>query len=470
MRRILLRAGKSPFEVVSTQQAIQQDLIGTNAGNLIFSDAAYKMLLTANTEIETYGFKVNPNDAGWINEKYDVFVIPLANAFRPSFEGTLKRMTTLIERLKIPVVILGVGAQTYLNYRLERLRPINDSVRKFCKAVLDRSPSIGVRGECTENYLHSLGFRDVEVIGCPSMFWHGDQLRVEKKVPFLTRSSKLAISASRSAMSTGAVGNIVATSQDRYPNLLYIAQELKDLELLYWGDVSAAANSYSSMPLYRTHRLFRNNQVRVFLDPITWIKALAQRDFAFGTRIHGNVAALLAGTPSVVLCHDSRTLELCQYFDIPHRLLTEVPLDVDPAELYDKADYSALMSGHKARFERMVSFLDRHGLDHIYGPTGDNGASFEARMRLIDFPPPVAAWNGEDDGGFGYRFSWLKTNVTKLNEAHAKSVKRIAELEKQNAKLAKRLKALERGSLNGTYLRTRRAVGRPVRRILKNLN
>ena len=81
---------------------------------------------------------------------------------------------------------------------LDRLKPLEASVRDFVSAVLDRAPSIGVRGEMTCDYLRGLGYRDVEVIGCPSMFLNGDRLRVEKTVPHLERDTP--ISAERLAL------------------------------------------------------------------------------------------------------------------------------------------------------------------------------------------------------------------------------------------------------------------------------
>ena len=116
------------------------------------------------------------------------------------------------------------------------------------------------------------------------------------------------------------------------------------------------------LPVHTSHPLFVENKVRFFVDPWPWIEDLRGVDFAFGTRIHGNIAALLAGTPAFVLAHDSRTLELARYFEIPHRRMTDVPPDTDAAELYAEADYGALMRGHAARFATFSAFLARHGL------------------------------------------------------------------------------------------------------------
>src|SRR5690606_37585010 len=140
MKRILIRSGKSPFDVVSPEQVIQHNIIGTNAGHLIFSDAVHKILYTERAEITSNRFVVHPSAADRITEEYDVFVVPLANAFRPSFEKHLRTLTELIERLTIPVVVFGVGAQSGLDYNPERLAPLERTVKRFAAAVLDRSP------------------------------------------------------------------------------------------------------------------------------------------------------------------------------------------------------------------------------------------------------------------------------------------------------------------------------------------
>ena len=111
-------------------------------------------------------------------------------------------------------------------------------------------------------------------------------------------------------------------------------------------------------------------------------------DFAFGTRIHGNIAALLAGTPSYVLAHDSRSLELARYFAIPHRLISEVREDADAAGFYDESDFTELNRGHAARFDRLVDFLRLNGLEHIYAE-GQDPDALDARLAATRFPAAV---------------------------------------------------------------------------------
>ena len=52
-----------------------------------------KVLGAPGVELETDGFRVQPSAAGEINERYDAYVIPLANAFRPGYETQLLQLT-----------------------------------------------------------------------------------------------------------------------------------------------------------------------------------------------------------------------------------------------------------------------------------------------------------------------------------------------------------------------------------------
>ncbi|MEU6066112.1 MULTISPECIES: polysaccharide pyruvyl transferase family protein [Streptomyces] len=466
-KRILLRSGKSPYDVFSVEEALHRDVIATNSGNLIFSDASHKILETPATEVVSNGISTEVAAASRINEEYDAFVVPLANAFRPSFENGLRRLTRLITRLRIPVVVLGVGAQTGVNYNPTRLQRIEPAVREFVSAVLDRSASIGVRGEFTEQYLKDMGFRDVEVIGCPSLFMYGHQLGVHKRAVALTPESRIAINGSHSAVRAQGLDGIIDRAHERYPRLRFIGQNLSDARQLHWRDLSDPNARVTAMPTHPDHPMYREDKVRVYVDPVTWIDDLRSFDFSFGSRIHGNIAALLAGTPATVLCGDSRTLELCRYFDIPHRRLDKVvkdPESADPARLYEDADFTKLVGGHPERFERFTAFLDKNGLENTF-THGDGGAAFEERMRSLSFPAGVRPWNDSDMASLTARFSWLHTRINELSVDNAQLKRDLARTRTGTKTTARLTPATPTPSV---YRRARRAVGRPIRRALQS--
>ena len=433
MKRILVRSGKNPFDVTTTEETLQRNVIGNNVGNLVFATAAHKLLTTPDTEVVSNRNVVDPARAEAINEEYDAFVIPLANAFRPSFERHLNTLTDLITRLTIPVTVLGVGAQSDLEYDLECLAPLNASVRRFVSAVLDRSPSIGVRGEFSAGYLESLGFRDVEVIGCPSMFMFGADLKVTKRTTRLDADSRIGMYLTKGV---DRLDELVA-NHDRYRQLRYIPQDIKDLELLYWGDGSIGAGRTATFPADRSHPMLTDGRIDYYLDPWTWMTGLADRDFTFGTRIHGNIVALLAGTPGFVVAHDSRTLELSRYFEIPYRKVTD-PGGLDAAELYEAADYTAVMAGHNARFERMTGFLRTHDLDNCFAHP-QTVSEFDTRLRATAYPGPETVWRGDDDGRLHHRIGQLREQQTRTADRINGLVRRVRELEK----LPQRVERLE---------------------------
>ncbi|MDT9698560.1 polysaccharide pyruvyl transferase family protein [Streptomyces sp. P17] len=202
------------------------------------------------------------------------------------------------------------------------------------------------------------------------------------------------------------------------------------------GPHTPESGAQAPFPKLLTHDLLRENKVRMPLDPATWIDELRGYDFAYGTRIHGNIAALLAGTPAVVLTHDSRTLELCRYFDIPHRQLSGLPADTDPRDLYEAADFSAMIKGHGERFERITAFLTRNGLDNAY-QHGDGGAAFEARVASLDLPASMQVWDGTQDGQMRYRISRLRERIT-VSET------RVTAVTKKNDELRVKLAAAEK--------------------------
>ena len=358
--------------------------MGGNAGNLLFSQAAYRLLSTSGTRIDTH--KLIGLDPGRVNEEYDQVVVPLANAFRPSFANELRAMTDLFSRLTIPVVVTGVGAQGPVSGRIPP-SALDEVVTDFTASVLNRSASMGVRGEVTAAYLKRLGFGPdvVDVTGCCSMFMDGPRLDVVPRTPELTRDSRISFNVSPYVSQMGQVG---LDQAERYPNLVYTAQDHFTLALMLTGTYDERAPHPPGSPTSMDHPLFRQNRVRFCLDPATWMAYLEGFDFSFGTRIHGNIAALLSGVPAVVLAHDSRTLELAEYHEIPYRVLTRKPEGVDAAQLYAEADWAPMLAGHAERWDRMAAFLVRNGLRHVY-MDGESPESFDRKMAATRFPRPI---------------------------------------------------------------------------------
>ena len=358
--------------------------MGGNVGNLLFSQAAYRLLSTRNAKIDTS--KLIGLDPDRVNATYDQVVVPLANAFRRTFMDDLRALAELFSKLTIPVVVVGVGSQGPVSGKIAP-SPLDEVVKTFMASVLNRSASVGVRGEVTAAYLKKLGFGSdvVDVTGCASVFMDGPHLSVAKKVEDLGLDSPISLNVSPyvSQMAPVCLDQAV-----RYPNLMYTAQDRFTLALMLTGEYDPGAPHPAGSPTDMEHLLFKENRVRFCLDPATWMAYIKHFNFSFGTRIHGNIVALLAGVPAVVLAHDSRTLELADYHEIPYRVLPKDPGGIDAAQLYAEADWTPMMAGHEGRWRHMAAFLERNGLRHVF-MDGESPDSFDRRLAATHFPEPI---------------------------------------------------------------------------------
>ena len=286
--------------------------------------------------------------------------------------------------------------------------------------------------EFTADYIRSLGFTDVEVVGCPSMFMFGPDLPQTRVPAEINAESRIVVAASRKPL-TAAMGPIIDRHHSRYPRLMYMAQDHADLDLLLWGERHRGVEA-SSLPNTMDHPMYLENKMRFFCDPWPWIDFMRDYDVSFGTRIHGAITSLLAGTPTYVLAHDSRTLELARYFQIPNQLLSATPSDVDVSDLLENADFGPMRAGHAARFDVLADFLARNGLQHSYAEGGDP-AAFEARVAGSTFPEGVETLTSLDE---------LAQRLRSLRNARNRSVQRADALEQQLAAMSQSMEKLER--------------------------
>jgi hypothetical protein len=412
-RRLLIRSGKDPFAPVVAESTLTQDVFNSNSGNYLFQHSVWKALSIDGAELVSNGTlseRVPParGDAARINQEFDHFVVPMANAFRPEFAPRLDRLSELLEDLTIPVTVIGIGAQAAHGQGVESLEAIADTVKRFVGAVLDRSASIGVRGEFTRSYLLGLGFPEssIDIIGCPSLYLHGRDLTVEKKVDSISADSPLALNLTPEVPG---IGGFATAQAARHPNLTYIGQDAHDLRLLLWGTPSPHVHDPLA-PVHLGHPLYQSDRMRLFLDTWTWYDFLATQDFAYGTRFHGNVAALLGGTPALLLAHDSRTLELAEYHQMPYTLMPEFTADLRAEDLYESTDMSQFNAAMPAGFDRYTAFFKRNGLAHMWDESSRPG-DFDQRLAAATFPPPVHPLVASDGHEVASRLKWLRDGM-----------------------------------------------------------
>ncbi|WP_077623394.1 polysaccharide pyruvyl transferase family protein [Sediminibacillus massiliensis] len=393
MKNILIRAGISPLDNFDASYMLLNNSIGGNVGNLIYQYSVFRTLMTEGTTITPDYYNYDPKRADEINKNYDCYIIPLADAFRKDFVPTLRKYTKLIKKLNIPVVVIGVGLRAPFEPKLNEGFPFDEDVKAFVSAVLEKSNMIGVRGEITAKYLSRLGFRegiDHTVIGCPSMYAFGRELNIRETN--ITPDSMVTVNSSK--LSPKNVLDFITRSMKEFPNHYFIPQWRKEMELTYTGSptIGKAANNY---PVKMSDPVYMENRVRYFLNVPTWLDFIRQADLSFGARLHGNIAAVLAGTPSILLPKDARMRELAEYHQLTHVMAHDIDEKTKLMDLVDKLDFQQVHKNQGSNFDHFVDFLNKNKLDHIYREDiNPSSVPLDNELANINLKQPIVPISG----------------------------------------------------------------------------
>lgn len=392
MKNIYIRAGMSPFESFPAEKILLNNSIGTNVGNFLYVYGILRNITQADSVITPNHYKSSYTDAeiDTINQTQDIFIIPLADAFRNDFVNSLKSMTKLVKKLTIPCVIIGVGLRAPFEPDFSTPYNFDDAVKEFVCAVLEKSSMVGVRGEITSAYLSHLGFRegtDHMAIGCPSMYTVGPQLNIRETN--ITKDSRICINSSVTTPDN--VHEFLDHVTKEFPDWHFVPQVLSELRLLYTGSPYITKCN----PLYPrriTDETYRTGKSEFFLNVPTWFEYMSKADLAIGSRLHGNIAALLAGTPSILIPKDARVRELSEYHDLTRVNAADITAETNVWDLIHSVDFQQPCRKQEANFNRFLSFLEKNEIPHIYQNGTPDTIPFLERMKEVPLQPPVTTF------------------------------------------------------------------------------
>lgn len=473
MKNILIRAGVSPLDNFDARYMLNHNSIGENVGNLIYAYSIFKTLMTDSVD------KITPNyyaslqgRAAEINETYDAFVIPLADAFRAEFMPEMRRMTALIKELTIPCIIVGVGLRAPFEPGEKMSYSFDEDIRDFIKAVLEKSSIVGVRGEYTSAYLKNLGFReeiDHTVIGCPSMYTNGPEMKIRE----VNLTNQSPISINDNVLSPENVHQFLKRCEKQFPDHYFLPQRLQEMRLLYAG-LPYHHKQGGLYPTRITDEVYAEDRVKFFLNIPTWTEFLSKMDISVGSRLHGNIVATVSGTPSILIPHDARMRELTQYHQLPHVFAKDINENTDLLELASRLDFQQVSRCHKKNFEHYIDFLDKNGLDHIYkdGKCPDE-APLERKLKEIKLQPGISSVRNCSFEEMADRlfeiYIPLEKKSTNLKSENTKLKGNISNLERKNKALGDENKTLKKENeaiKNSGFSGTVKRVAKKVKKVL----
>lgn len=342
---------------------------GANTGNLFIGHGLFHGTDCAEKAFHP-GFETIPAER--LHEHFDRVFVPASN-----FVGTGVDLTAHADyfgRSKVRLFCFGLGSQ---------LRPgetlaLNPGTERLLRQMNEQG-SIGVRGTYTAEILWDLGIRNVSIVGCPSLLGLRKETlqRLASRVP---ARDKVAVNFSNNVRRHALHPEAMRASENGLfqrligENAFYVLQnerpEMDFLAAMATGDAAQTASAtqrvagaFDISASRDDLRVFLERRLRIFFSVEDWVGCMATMSMAIGSRFHGNIAALLAGTPAYFLVHDMRTRELCELLRVPHLLLDR---PVPAEEILERAaemDYGPFLAQLSRLGMEWRLFLERNGLD-----------------------------------------------------------------------------------------------------------
>lgn len=366
MTRILLMG--APYKVENYQARSGADCFeatGRNTGNLLIGNGLVSQL--DYDRLESYRYDMSPE---YIEENFDQVAIAAANFLFPGFD--LSPLSSILDKIKLPAFMVGLGAQ--MPSSEFNLDDIPEGTWRLVHIVAERSKSIGVRGYFTADQLVKNGVKNIRVTGCPSLYTTlSPSIRIKR--PALTEGrivfngSRNVVSHSIDKKSAIRVERLLLQEAIRTGSPFVFQNENPEMQV-HWGEEPEAhAGALKSLSKFFSIEeadlvSYYRDKGKLFFSVQEWFDWIGDYDFSVGTRFHGNLAALLNGVPAVVVVHDSRTRELCEYAAIPHVMLGDMGEHLGLQKIYESANFDLFEERYNSNFRKYIAFLNENGIKH----------------------------------------------------------------------------------------------------------
>lgn len=368
--RILLNVEKGFIEPILYKT--ENELFARNGGNIgnkIFTQAIYNILNIPENTLEFVVLDDELNIVNYtpeeINKRFDLFVFATV-IFGTNYvmRRNIKTYTKIVNSLSIPVFCFSVGTQIEsFDSMNELIEGTKDVATEFISSVINANGCMALRGYFTEEYFKRLGFKEFEVTGCPSMYQNGYGYRLNKEIVG-TDDFKLSLNGNTDFLRT----SFVNYNMSKYISADYLDQD-QFVELIYGDDlVDVSFKNYLKLLRkysYKGLQLFADNRLRLICNFSEWKDYFKDNkiSFSFGSRIHGNIIAILSGVPGMVCYYDSRTREMAEFFNIPSIDIRDIK-NKDVYEIYLEANYDEFNNKYDEKIAKLDQILTQCDIPH----------------------------------------------------------------------------------------------------------
>ncbi len=314
--------------------------LGMNTGNLLFMSSLSKLLSPScipysyiSKDIDLNSYKnIVTTDLIWIRS-----------------DSVFPHIEKLAEKYGGKIIPISIGLQdAYYNADFK----LQDRTVNLLKCLQERCV-LGVRGYYTAEILDKYGINNIEVIGCPSMYWNNSR-------GFKIRNNK--VNLNQQIPTIVNFRTFWGTANIKERKFLRYCANHKFRFVEQTGSALTSKFLSNDLPFYNYISEYLNICKVTYFNAEEWRKSIEPYDFSIGLRFHGNVMMLRNGKKALFIIHDSRTKELTDYFKLPTINIQDFDETKPTGYYYNLADYTEFNKIYTEKFDIFVLFLKKNGI------------------------------------------------------------------------------------------------------------
>tara|TARA_R110001606_G_scaffold102807_5_gene225414 strand:+ start:11541 stop:12821 length:1281 start_codon:yes stop_codon:yes gene_type:complete len=352
-------------------------------------------------EFITLTRQATPEQFDYVNNECDAIIVVAQNALFPSwFETHLP--VSYLRQITIPMIFFSLGLQFRFGDELHLMPGDVESL----KYIQDHCASMQVRGHITEALLDRYGITNTRVLGCPSLL-HSGTPNIKVRSPSMDRVTFTITDMGRlpdiHAWQFGVIESLIdqakqmtiATQGGEFVLQEYLAlrdgvsfYERSDFDVALengvprdeprtnWTGGLAEGGFVRSVMSRRDLKAaedsvrwyYRDAPERVrelmisdgFYSPLMaeYIRRARDQSLYVGTRLHGNLMALVQGTPSIFAIHDYRLKDMAEFLEVPSLTIEQNETDIS----LDECDWTPFEAKWQTIWNGFVDFFEENGL------------------------------------------------------------------------------------------------------------
>lgn len=207
--------------------------------------------------------------------------------------------TELFTKIKVPIVLLGIGCNNNLGQDIFKGEP-KENAKKSIKLINDLASISTVRDQRTYNLLKSIGINNHQLMLDPANFL---------KVPKVPKEKRVALNLAQHSPALGRFDGGKEGQKNRFNNIMNYVTIGNYLITKGYQPVFIAHDALEQSLILDIQKYLPNLEFVNTDDINEMLLEYSRCEFSIGAKMHSNILSFAAGTPFISLYYDVKSIE-----------------------------------------------------------------------------------------------------------------------------------------------------------------